>query len=127
MNAKRWQLPAIATVVAVVLAVIYYRYDPSQGGGWFPRCGMYALTGLRCPGCGLQRAAHALLHGDVAAALRFNALLPFIVAALAASIYAEWRHDPSSRLWRAVRHPATTIIIIVVMILWTIVRNFLGI
>jgi hypothetical protein len=32
------------------------------------------LTGLWCPGCGTARALHQLLHGNVAAAFRFNAL-----------------------------------------------------
>jgi len=34
------------------------------------------LTGIYCPGCGLTRGFHALLHGDVLTALHFNALLP---------------------------------------------------
>lgn len=57
------------------------------GGGWllrahapsgqffYPRCHFHAATGLHCPGCGSTRALHHLLHGDVAAALRSNALL----------------------------------------------------
>lgn len=44
--------------------------------GFFPACPFHALTGLNCPGCGLTRGFHALLHGDVFTALRFNALLP---------------------------------------------------
>lgn len=34
---------------------------------------------MPCPGCGLTRAALALLHGDLAAALRFHPLAPLLV------------------------------------------------
>ncbi|MBR5918892.1 MAG: DUF2752 domain-containing protein, partial [Prevotella sp.] len=37
-----------------------------------PKCPVKLLTGLDCPGCGGQRAAHAMLQGDVAGAIRYN-------------------------------------------------------
>ena len=41
------------------------------------------LTGLSCPGCGTQRAFHALFSGNPGEALRYNAaLIPFILLAL---------------------------------------------
>ena len=46
-----------------------------HGQVWYPRCLLYAATGLQCPGCGGLRAAHALLHGDLAAAWHLNPLL----------------------------------------------------
>lgn len=45
-----------------------------SGGGWFPGCLFHRLTGLHCPGCGMTRAVHAMLHGDVSAAFRLNPL-----------------------------------------------------
>ena len=46
-------------------------------------CPFHAATGLYCPVCGATRAAHYLLHGDLAAALHCNLLLvaaiPFLV------------------------------------------------
>ncbi len=53
----------------------YAAFDPAAAG-FFPRCPIRALTGLLCPGCGAQRALHALLHGDVAGAFSHNVLLP---------------------------------------------------
>lgn len=126
MAQRRWLLPTIVAVVAVVLAVIYYHFDPSQGGGWFPQCGMYRLTGLRCPGCGLQRAAHALLHGDVVGALRYNAMLPVIGVGLALYAVIIWRDKRDSLSWRVANHPATSIVALVLMLGWMIVRNILG-
>lgn len=46
-----------------------------HGQVWYPRCLLYAATGLQCPGCGGLRAAHALLHGDLATAWHLNPLL----------------------------------------------------
>jgi hypothetical protein len=44
-----------------------------------PLCPSAALLGIPCPGCGLTRATLALLHGDLASALRFHPLV-FVLA-----------------------------------------------
>ena len=49
-------------------------FDPSDSP-FYPVCQFHALTGLDCPGCGSLRALHELLHGNLAGAFRFNALL----------------------------------------------------
>lgn len=41
----------------------------------YPICLFHQLTGLNCPGCGSLRAMHQLLHGNISAALHYNALL----------------------------------------------------
>lgn len=48
-----------------------YLVDPSQHA-LTPPCAFRTFTGLACPGCGLTRAAHALLHGDLALAFSLN-------------------------------------------------------
>lgn len=53
-------------------------FDPVTAG-FFPACPLYRFTGLACPGCGLTRGFHALLHGDVVKALDHNALIPLFV------------------------------------------------
>lgn len=65
-----------AAAVAVILLVavpVYFLFDPSSFS-FFPECPFYLLTGLYCPGCGSQRAFHALLHGHLAEAAGFNLL-----------------------------------------------------
>jgi hypothetical protein len=65
---------------------VVYRFDPLQHG-FYPKCILFSLTGIYCPGCGALRATHALLHGHVGTALGYNALfvavLPFLAYALA--------------------------------------------
>ncbi|MFE0194013.1 DUF2752 domain-containing protein [Streptomyces sp. NPDC059008] len=61
-------LAAVAAAFAVVGAV-----DPNEPGH-YPVCPLLHLTGVYCPACGGLRSAHALAHGDPAAALGANAL-----------------------------------------------------
>ncbi len=63
-----WGLPALAA------AAVFFEFNPSQYG-FYPRCALYVTTGIFCPGCGAQRALYQLLHGNILAALRDNALL----------------------------------------------------
>lgn len=55
------------------------------------------MTGLDCPGCGGQRAAHQLLHGNFAVAFRSNALfvslLPLAVICLTRLLWAKLTGD----------------------------------
>jgi hypothetical protein len=52
--------------------------DPSDGGAFIP-CPFHAATGLWCPGCGMTRAFHHLVTGDVPSALSSNLLLPVVL------------------------------------------------
>lgn len=52
-----------------------YSFDPAlTAGGLLPPCPFRLVTGLLCPLCGTLRAAHALLHGHLAAASHYNTL-----------------------------------------------------
>ena len=63
-------------------AIVYFLFNPIRYS-FFPECPFYALTGFYCPGCGSQRAFHALLHGRLLQAAGYNLLtmsaLPFII------------------------------------------------
>lgn len=69
---KRIIIPSILMVSLGCL--LYYYLDPSLYV-LMPKCVFKTLTGLDCPGCGLQRALHALLHGKFSEAIRFNFFL----------------------------------------------------
>jgi hypothetical protein len=74
---------AVAGGLAAVAGAVTLRvFDPVLYG-FYPRCPLFVLTGLFCPGCGALRAAHLLLHGDLPGALSFNPLLVISLPLLA--------------------------------------------
>lgn len=74
MKQRLWVLVGVGAVAAIA---VYFAVDPA-GSVWFPKCPLLLATGLECPGCGSQRAVHALLHGDLRGAIESNVL--FVVA-----------------------------------------------
>ncbi|HVE58611.1 MAG TPA: DUF2752 domain-containing protein [Pyrinomonadaceae bacterium] len=66
----------VAGMSAAAFAVGYF--NPATAG-FFPVCPLFKLTGIACPGCGMTRGLHALLHGDVLGALGYNLLLPAVL------------------------------------------------
>lgn len=59
--------------------LLYFCWDPAHVAV-FPRCPFYMLTGLQCPGCGIQRALHSLLHLDFRAAWHYNAFFAVVLS-----------------------------------------------
>lgn len=66
-----------------------YAFDPARQAQLFIPCAFHAVTGWDCPGCGMTRSAHHLLHGDAAAALRANPL-SFLALPLASWLFAAY-------------------------------------
>lgn len=95
------RLAVPAGVLAVVVGAFGYvgAVDPNQPGH-YPVCPLLRLTGLYCPGCGGLRSAHAVAHGDIAAALGSNALAVagYAVFAVLWALWAvrAWRGRPMS-------------------------------
>jgi len=62
-----------AFLAFIILGYLYFRYDPINNF-LFPKCPLYATTGVYCPGCGSQRATHSLLHFDIVGIFKSNLL-----------------------------------------------------
>lgn len=94
------KLAALAVgAVAVAGAGVLLAFDPNQTDSLFPPCVFHSMTGWFCPGCGMTRALHAVVHGDVLAALSLNPFslliatgLPLTIAWLAGCRPAWLRH-----------------------------------
>lgn len=85
----------VAALVAAGAACAYVgAVDPEQPGN-YPACPVLQHSGLHCPGCGGLRSVHALVHGDLAAALGANAVVVGAVAILALA-WAVWCVRPGS-------------------------------
>lgn len=117
----------IAMVIALAITItLLYLYDPTTSAYSY-HCPIKALTGFDCPGCGGQRAAHALLH------LRFNeavAYNPFLVVAalyLFAVVALQFLKGPRVEKARRFVFSQTMVwIYLALMIAWTIVRNIIS-
>lgn len=73
---------AACGAAAAAGAWVLQRFNPNVAGSPLPSCMFHQITGLYCPGCGMTRALHALVQGDVAQAVAMNALLPVLALAL---------------------------------------------
>ncbi len=76
---------AAAAALGVALVTLYV-VDPSGLG--VTLCPYRAVTGTACPGCGLTRALHHLLHAEFRTAFAYNPFVfvasPLVLAAAAA-------------------------------------------
>jgi hypothetical protein len=75
----------VAASTTLVCAAIWVG-DPTTPHGPLPTCPTKALLGIDCPGCGSMRMLYSLMHGDLFAAARFNAL------GLAALVFVVWAY-----------------------------------
>lgn len=112
----------VGLAVAGIGAVFVYKTIDPTTSALFPRCLFHDLTGLYCPGCGGQRALHALLNGRLGAALGFNALTVLALPGLAFAFIGKriWGRR-QFREW--VGHPWIMTGIAVAVCAFWIVRN----
>ena len=125
---RRTKKIAVAVIITATLFVgicLYGYFDPEQSR-WLPKCLFLTLTGWKCPGCGSQRALHQLLHGHIAAAFHYNALLICAIPLVAFLFSAEWLRDRCPRYYRVSRNPVFSWGIVVVTLLWWVLRNLYG-
>jgi hypothetical protein len=97
--------------------------DPAGGGVFLP-CPFRTLTGWWCPGCGLTRATHHLLRGDVTQALRYNLFVIVIVAAISLG-WLTWLRQAAGRsaMWVARIPLWTQVVAGGVLVGFAVVRN----
>lgn len=118
---------AIVTLVLIAGGIFYFCYSPAESK-WFPKCPFLLFTGLKCPGCGSQRAVHSLLHFDFRSALLHNALLiasiPYIILLLAGRIVRDTRLQ--SPFFTHIQHPAVIWTYFTLVLAFWIARNMFG-
>ena len=119
---RRSLLIALVIAVLILFGFIYYAIDPSVST-IFPRCAFLEFTGYKCPGCGSQRAIHALLHGDVASAFRYNALLLIAIPWIALCLFAESRRTRNPRLYARINAPLLIWLFLAMVLIWWLLHN----
>lgn len=123
---RRKQIGIMTAAVLIALAAVYFFFDPNTDG-LFPKCAFYVLTGWKCPGCGSQRALHALLHGDVTAALSQNMWIPFAAIYIVLVTIAMFFCNRNSRYTRIVTNNYLFSAFMLFTLLWFVFRNVFGV
>lgn len=117
---------SIYTIVLLVLAgliTVYAVFNPAEH--YFPKCPVYSFTGLKCSGCGSQRAIHHLLNFRFAESFREHPLLlpaiPYLI------LGAMMDNTRLATRWPRVRRiffgPEAIWVVFFIIVIFTIVRN----
>jgi len=118
---RRAWMAAWLLAVGLGLAVVH-GYAPDTHG-FYPRCEMFAWSGLHCPGCGSLRAIHHLTHGRWLAALGANAML---VAGLAGGMVwgiARWWRGRAFEWESSLGRPGVVWLAVIALLSFTVLRN----
>lgn len=115
-------------LLAVGVVVGLYFLDPVKYV-LMPKCPLKMLTGLSCPGCGIQRAIHALLHGDVAGAVKYNFFLVYSGPYAMAFVVQRWvlTGEWQRKVGDFIENKWLVNFYIVTFCIWFVVRNVLGV
>ena len=109
----------------ILLGCISYLAFVTKTGKGIP-CLFYCFLGMKCPGCGLTRAAVSIVHGDLKAAAGYNIMSITVMPAL--FVYLVYRvireecmHNKDVEVWEYVFF----VLIFLFTAVYTILRNIL--
>lgn len=88
INKKNYS--ALLFVAFTGCALIFYYFFNPQSNSFLLKCPFKFFTGYDCPGCGGQRALHALLHGEFRRAFSYNELFIVAIPYVITGILFEW-------------------------------------
>jgi len=107
-------------IAAGAILLLYFFIEPKNGN--LPKCFFHELTGLYCPGCGVQRSFHALLNEHIFTAIGYNLLfilfLPLIIYFTLSFVLGK-KYSPSSFIYR----PAFSFTVVIVVLSFWVLRN----
>ena len=122
----RKHIGILTAAVLLALAAVYFFFDPNTEGV-FPKCAFFVLTGWKCPGCGSQRALHALLHGDIAGAFHMNMWIPVAAIYIVLVMIALFFSNRNSRYSKIVTNDYLFATFLLFTIAWFVLRNVYGV
>lgn len=114
-------------LVLGIIALLYRTFNPLEHA-LFPNCPIKTITGLDCPGCGAQRAAHYLLNGEIQLALVQNSFVFIIAPYLLLGFYLQLVPEPKTwetRLKKTLYNQKAIIGLGIIALIYTILKNTL--
>ena len=116
--------PLVVAASTTLMCAAIWAGDPTTPNGPLPVCPTKALLGIDCPGCGSLRMVYSLMHGNLFAAARFNAL-GLAAVVLLVWAYCSWTYGRLvGRRIRSWQHRRWAAIVALSLVLaWFVVRN----
>ncbi|GGD33242.1 Protein of unknown function [Pseudoxanthomonas indica] len=116
LTLRPMQMLWLAGIAMAILAGVgmLWTFDPNVAGNPFLPCLFRTFTGYFCVGCGLTRAMHALVHGDVLRAFSLNPLAMLVLPLLPLMIAhgRGWQPRMLAPLMRWVMEPRVWLVLI---------------
>ncbi len=107
----------------IAVAFLYLNVNPTSVN-FFPKCPLYATTGIYCPGCGSQRATHYLLNFNFWGVLEQNILYVFGLLILTYHLTIEGLNlFFKKNIYNYMNHSKTPMFVLIFIILFFIARN----
>ena len=105
------------------MLALYVFWNPTETN-IFPSCPVYAATGIYCPGCGSQRAAHKILNGNIVEGIRHNYLIVLLAMVLLYQGFVYVMNDLLSKNIPNLLHKSkVTFSILIIVVLFWVLRN----
>lgn len=112
-------------ILAIGLLYVIKTYPP-EAHRFYLKCPLYTFTGLKCSGCGNQRAVHALLNAQWATAWKANPTIYFLLPYFSIGFLLHFlskKSEKYERINKKLFHPNILISIFIALILFGILRN----
>ncbi|OJZ73903.1 hypothetical protein BRW65_11050 [Mycobacterium paraffinicum] len=116
--------PLLVAASTTLMCAAIWAGDPTTPNGPLPVCPTKALLGIDCPGCGSLRMLYSLMHGNITAAARYNAL-GLAAVVLLVWAYLAWTYGLlAGRRIRSWQHTRWSAVVAMVLVgAWFAVRN----
>lgn len=117
----------LALLTFAILAIGILFYILARLGHPVP-CLFRRITGFNCPGCGNTRVVFALLRFDIAGAFSYNLLFPVEFLYLGfVYIQCAIAYLKTGKLSYHSPTPVLDVTVLVILFIWWVLRNILGI
>jgi hypothetical protein len=111
---------SILFIAAGAILLLYFFVEPKNG--ILPKCFFHELTGLYCPGCGVQRSFHALLNGHILTAIDYNLLFILLLPLIIYFIFVfvlDKKYSSTSFIYK----PVFSFTVVIVVVSFWLLRN----
>ena len=109
-------------IVAFLGMVMVKIYNPEEESFFVP-CVFNMVTGIKCPGCGMTRAVHYLVTGDILKAEWYNAMLLPLIAVILYALYKYFRYLIKDEEVLDKHMENVLKVFLVVLLIFAVVRN----